>query len=262
MTEQGYDLSTQAAEFYESTFVPALFGGWARRLVDFADIRAGESVLDVACGTGIVARTAAEGIGAEAVVGLDVNESMLAVARTCNPDVRWVHGDATDLPFGDDAFDVVLCQAALMFFPDRVGALREMARVAGTDGRVAVQVPGRLDHSAGYLALTDVVARHAGTEVLDLLGSYFAVGDPGLLRSLADEAELAVTRFESWTSATRLPSLDQFLDVELLPIAHKVDSETRTRILADAATELAPFVDEHGAIAAPIEVHLLALHRR
>jgi SAM-dependent methyltransferase len=217
-------------------------------------------VLDVACGSGVVARTAADRLGADAaVVGLDRNAAMLAVAQRLRPAVRWVRADAVALPFDDGAFDAVLCQAALMFFADRVGALAEMGRVAGPAGRVVIQVPGRLTHSAGYLALVEVVARHAGgQEALDLLGGYFAVGEPDLLHQLFTAAGLRIDRFETWTGATRLDSVETFLDVELLPIAGTVDEPTRQRIAADGRCALAEFVDSTGAVAAPIEVHLVS----
>jgi ubiquinone/menaquinone biosynthesis C-methylase UbiE len=255
-----YKLSTEAAEFYESTFVPALFGEWAARLVEFAGLTPGTSlVLDVGCGTGAVARAAADAVGPGGVVaGLDLNEAMLTVARRLRPDLDWRHGDAAALPFDDASFDAVLSQAALMFFPDRVGALREMGRVARPDGRVAVQVPGRLSHSPGYLALAEVAARHAGAEVAELLGSYFAVGDPDRLTGLMEEAGLTVTTARPWLSATRLGSVDAFLDVELLPVAGRVDPEVRARIAADCRVALAPFTSAGGAVAAPIEVVLAA----
>lgn len=253
-----YSLTAEAAEFYESTFVPALFADWAERLVAFADVAPGVSFLDVACGTGVVARAAADRVGSGAsVVGLDANDAMLGVARRLRPDVTWRLGDAAALAFENGSFDVVACQAALMFFDDRARALREMGRVAGPRGRVVVQVPGRLARSAGYLALTEVAARHAGPEVLDLLGGYFSVGEPDLLVALCEAAGLRVERFETWIGATRLASIDAFLDVELLPIADTVDRDVRARIAADCRTALAPFVDPAGRIAAPIEVHLL-----
>jgi SAM-dependent methyltransferase len=264
MTEQTYALSAQAAEFYESTFVPALFRDWAIRLVEFADLEPGDRVLDVACGTGVVARTAADRLSrgrADAtatVAGVDSNDAMLSIARRLRPDLRWMVGDAASLPFDADTFDVVLCQAALMFFQDRAGALADMGRVAGLTGRVVIQVPGRLSHSAGYRALTEVVARHAGPAALDLLGAYFAVGEPDLVRELFGAAGLRIDRFETWQGATRLDSIDTFLAVELLPIAETVDETTRSRIVADCRTALADFVDRTGAIAAPIEVHLVA----
>ena len=289
MPEESYTLSAEAAEFYESTFVPALFADWAGRIVEAAGVAPGESVLDVACGTGVVARAAAdrlaqsgdglsgrveglsgrvEGLSGRVdsvgpsgvVVGLDVNDAMLAVARRLRPDLRWQLGSADSLPFGDGSFDVVLSQAALMFFDDRVAALREMGRVAGVNGRVAVQVPGRLAGSPGYLALTQSVARHAGPDVVGLLGAYFDVGEPDLLAGIFDAAGLHIDRFETWLGATRLSSIGTFLAVELLPLADRVDQAVRDKIIDDCHTTLAPFIDPTGAIAAPIEVHLITAH--
>ena len=263
MTEVRYQLSAEAAEFYESTFVPALFAEWADRMVDAAEVAPGRTALDVGCGTGVVARTVADRIGATGdVAGLDRNPAMLAVARRLRPDLRWHLGDAGALPFADDTFDLVLSQAALMFFADRTAALREMGRVAGARGRVVLQVPGRLAASPGYLALTDVVARHAGPAARELLAAYFAVGEPDLLGRLCDTAGLVIDRFETWTGATRLDSVDTFLTVELLPVADRLDRAARDRVVADCRTALAPFVDAAGAVAAPIEVQLIVAHRR
>jgi len=165
------------------------------------------------------------------------------------------------LPFGDGSFDTVASQAALMFFGDPVAALREMGRVAAADGRVVVQVPGRLAASAGYLALTEVVGRHAPPEARDLLGAYFRMGEPDLLADLFQRAELRIDRFESWVGATRLDSIDTFLAMELLPIADRIDGAVRARIVEDCHTALAGFVGPGGAIAAPIEVHLIIARR-
>ncbi|MGH7821530.1 MAG: class I SAM-dependent methyltransferase, partial [Candidatus Binatia bacterium] len=137
-----FQISLETAEVYESRFVPALFAGWALELVDFAGVAPGQAVLDVACGTGIVARTAFERMkGRGRVVGLDLNEAMLTVAGRVRPEVEWRRGDAADLPFPDRSFDAVLCQMALMFFPDRGRALGEMRRVVDAGGTVAVAVP-------------------------------------------------------------------------------------------------------------------------
>jgi trans-aconitate methyltransferase len=258
MTEETYALSADAAEFYESTFVPALFRGWAEHLVEAVGVAPGMTVLDVACGTGIVARTVADVTGTpETVTGVDLNEAMLAVARRLRPDLTWRAGDAASLSEADNSFDLVVSQAALMFFADRVGALREMGRVVGASGRVVVQVPGRLANSAGYLALTEVVGRHAGQPAVDLLQGYFAVGDPDRLAGLLVDAGLRVDRFESWLGATRIDSLDSFLAVELLPIADGVDEDVLQRIRHECGTALAEFVGADGLVAAPIEVHLV-----
>ena len=262
MSEQTYALSADAAEFYEATFVPALFRQWAERLARSVPVQPGGSILDVACGTGVVTRLLADRVGPDSrVVGLDLNDAMLAVARRLRPELHWKQGDACALPFPDGSFDVVVSQAALMFFSDPVAALREMGRVAAAGGRIAVQVPGRLARSPGYLALTHVVADHAGPDAVDLLGAYFAVGEPDQLTTLFESADLRIDQFDTWTGATELDSIDTLLAVELLPIADQIDDAVRDRITRDARTALAPFVDHAGAVSAPIEVHLITAHR-
>src|SRR5262245_5940490 len=130
-----FQIPLAAAEAYEATFVPALFGELARHLVDFTGVAPGRSVLDVACGTGIVARTVADRLnGGGRVVGLDLNEAMLTVARRVRPEIEWRQGDAGNLPFATGSFDAVLCQMALMFFPDRGQSLGEMRRVVASGG--------------------------------------------------------------------------------------------------------------------------------
>ena len=116
-----WQVSTDAAEVYESCFVPAIFGAWAGPVADAAGIRTGNKVLDVGCGTGVLAREALRRVGQEGqVVGLDLNEGMLAVAARAEPKIEWRQGDAASLPFKDASFDVVVSQFALMYFPDRV----------------------------------------------------------------------------------------------------------------------------------------------
>jgi ubiquinone/menaquinone biosynthesis C-methylase UbiE len=245
-----YALPAAAAEFYESTFVPALFASWARRLIEAVAPGVEESMLDVACGTGAVACASTAG----RVTGLDLNPAMLAIARRKRPDLDWRLGDAAALPFPDDSFDVVVSQSALMFFPDRVAALREMARVGG---RLGLQVPGRLAASPGYVALTEVVSRHAGPPVAAVIGHYFDAGDPALLAALCTRAGWHIDHFTTWMSATRLPTLDTFLHAELLPIADHVDASTHDRIVADCRVALAPYLAPDGSVSAPLEVQLI-----
>src|SRR5215212_5921818 len=106
-----WQLEGTAAELYERYLVPAITALWAADLVRRAAPGSGERVLDVACGTGIVARLAAERMGAGHIVGLDLNAGMLAVARAVstgsNPPIMWQEGSALELPFPDGSFDVV-----------------------------------------------------------------------------------------------------------------------------------------------------------
>src|SRR5262245_17058193 len=105
------------AEGYESYMVPVLFAPWAANLIQAADPRPGESVLDVGCGTGIVARQIVSRLrGRAAVTGIDLNPNMLAVARAAGAReevaVKWREGRAEALPFPDATFDLTLCQFA------------------------------------------------------------------------------------------------------------------------------------------------------
>ncbi len=149
---QTFRLSQDSAEADEEVFVPASFEPWARMLVDAAGVVAGDRVLDVACGTGIVARVAADRVGPTgSVVGVDRNPAMLAIAVRLRPDIEWRQGDATGLPVLARSFDVVFCQAALTSFADPVKALREMARAIKDDGTVAIQVWDRLEGDVSEL---------------------------------------------------------------------------------------------------------------
>jgi ubiquinone/menaquinone biosynthesis C-methylase UbiE len=138
-----WQVSTDAAEVYESCFVPEIFGAWASPVADAAGIRRGDKVLDVGCGTGVLAREALRRVGEEGqVVGFDLNEGMLAVAARSEPKAEWRLGDAASLPFEDESFDVVVSQFALMYFPDRVVSLREMWRTLAP-GDALRSPPGR-----------------------------------------------------------------------------------------------------------------------
>jgi ubiquinone/menaquinone biosynthesis C-methylase UbiE len=145
---------TSVAEVYERYMVPAAFALWAADLLALLALPSGSRVLDVACGTGIVARMAAPQTGATGVVvGLDLHGGMLAVARAQAPTGVWVQGSATAFPCATAAFDVVVCQQGVQSFPDRLAALREMARVLRPGGRIALVVWGALADNPGHAAL-------------------------------------------------------------------------------------------------------------
>ena len=189
--------------------VPALFARAAVVLADAAEIGQGQRVLDVGCGTGVVARAAARRVGPEGrVVGLDINPRMLAVARRVAPEIEWHHGDAGDLPFEDGAFDVVVSQFAAMFFPDPALAVREMWRVLAPRGRLAIAVCGPLPDAAGYRALAEVAEHVCSPEVQALLRSPFALGDKQRLAGLIADAGIAGVSIDTRACPVRFPSID------------------------------------------------------
>ena len=119
-TDNGWQLEASAPELYERVMVPASARLWAADLVARAAPKPGQRGLDVACGTGIVARFAAAAMGTGHVTGLDINKGMLAVARSRSAgsglNIEWHEASALDLPFPDSSFDLILCQLGLQFF--------------------------------------------------------------------------------------------------------------------------------------------------
>lgn len=265
MSSETFQIPLEAAEAYETAFVPRLFGQWAEWLVEAADVTSGQHVLDVACGTGAVTRAAADRMnGRSTVVGLDLNEAMLTVAGRLRPDLEWRQGDAAELPFADGSFDVVLCQSGLMFFPDVPHALREMARVVTEGGTVAVQVWDRRENQPGYRPLIEVVARHAGPDAINLLSTYFDLGDLDEFAGIASTAGLEVTGTRTRTSTMRFATVDELIAVEVrsTPLGERLSEDALRLIVAEAREALGSFVTDDGELDMPIRGHLILARRR
>jgi len=164
MAEPPYAMNQPSfAEMYERHLVGPLFRPWAEVLLDRVQLGAGDRLLDLACGTGIVARLARDRLGDTGrIVGADLSPLMLSVARTVAPGIEWREANAASLPFERDEFEVVTCHQGLQFFPDKPAAVREMRRVLVRGGRVAVATWGALEDASCFLALHRVAERHLG----------------------------------------------------------------------------------------------------
>ncbi|NLD69702.1 MAG: class I SAM-dependent methyltransferase [Limnobacter sp.] len=226
------------AKNYQRFFVPAIGAPFARALVAAADLRPGERVLDVACGTGVVTRLAAERVGAAgSVTGLDIHPGMLAVAESATPPgvaIEWKEANAESLPFPDAAFDVVLCQMGLQFVPDKPTALREMRRVLETGGRVLVSVPG--PKPPLFAILTDALARHIGPPAAAFGDRVFSMHDVDEMRDLVRSAGFREVAVEATGIDLLLPAPADFLwqYVYSTPLA---EAATRTGEAGRAAFE-------------------------
>jgi ubiquinone/menaquinone biosynthesis C-methylase UbiE len=260
---ESFQLSVGEAEAYEADLVPAFFAQWAPSLCAAAGIAAGQRVLDVACGTGIVARTAAETTGAIGVVGVDVNEAMLTVARRIRPDLDWHRADVAALSFSDESFEVVLCQMALMFFSDRAGAVREMCRVTKRRGTVAVLVPTNLADQPVYAPLVEVIAYHAGADARSLFDTYFACGDLDQLVGLFHEAGLRIATTRTMRGSVRYPSVEAAVASEMnsTPLGQRITTDVLQQIVAEGEHLLAPFLASDGALEAPFDSHIVTATR-
>lgn len=261
MKESELAVQTAAADAYQDFFVPALFLEWGPRMVEAAAVRSGDRVLDVACGTGVLTRAAAETAGpVGAVTGLDRNPGMLAVARRLSPAIAWREGSAESLPFADQSFDVVLCQFGLMFFGDRIGALREMWRVLKPGGRLAVAVWASLDDTPAYAAEVALIEARAGAAAAEAMRAPFVLGDTERFASLFHGAGIPVAAISTVTGSAVFPSIRAMVETDLrgwlqlmgVPLSEAVI----VAILEEAETVLAPYRSADGTVRFDSPAHI------
>ncbi len=256
------DPAVEAAWAYEGLHVEALFRQWVGPVLDAAGVGGGDRVLDVACGTGVLARAALERVGtAGAVTGLDIGAGMLAVAEQLEPTVTWVEGDAGSLPFDAGEFDAVVSQFGAMFFPDRVGAFREMLRCARPGAPVVVAVWDALDRSEAFPISVDLLQRRAGTEAADALRAPFVLGDTDELRRLFADAGASSVEVETTTGTARFPSVRAMVEADLrgwLPVMGVVlDDDLVEQLLVEAEDALGDFVVDSGEMVFDAPAHIV-----
>ena len=241
-----------------------MLGPLAASLIELAALRPNERILDVACGTGVAARLAAQRVGAAgSVVGLDFNPGMLAVARSLPPPegapVEWVLGSAFALPCTDAAFDAVLCQQGLQYFPDRPAALREMYRALVPGGRLALSVVRSIHFNTVHALLAEALEHHVGAEAVGILHAGFALGDAEELRTLLAEAGFRTVEVSPAVVKARFPSPEEFVRRQVAgsPLAGPVaqaDEESRAALIAEVTTALQPYVSDEG-LTFPLETN-------
>jgi SAM-dependent methyltransferase len=201
-----------APENYERYFVPAIGLPLATELVEEARLSPGEGVLDVACGTGVVARLAAERVGAAGhVTGLDVNAGMLAVARSVSSPVaiEWLEGAAEDTRLAAAAYDAALCQMGLQFFADRGAALAELHRLLVPGGRLVANVPGPTPPV--FQVLQRGIGDHVSSEIAKFISVVFSVDDARELEELVAGAGFSEVSVRRGARVLRLPPPQDFL---------------------------------------------------
>lgn len=243
-------VAARAAEVYEEFFVPALFAQWAEPMLDAGEVVHGDAVLDVGCGTGVVAKAASRRVGPRGqVIGIDRNDAMLSVAASALEPVTWRQGVAESLPFDDGCFDHVLSQFSIMFFDDHQQALREMARVLRPGGTVAIATWSAVEESPGYASMVDLLRRVVSDEAADALLAPFSLGTAEVVAELLADVfpQAAVTRYRG---TARFESIDAWVHTDICgwTLADLVDDPTYERLLREALMVHDRYTDDHGRV--------------
>jgi len=262
-TEQ-WSVTREAAALYERVVARHILGPWAPSLVDAGGLAEGDRVLDLACGTGVVARIAAQRVGPHGrVTGIDLNPGMISVARSLpaldGGGIEWLEGSALAIPLPDASVDAVLCQQGLQFFPDKALALREMRRVLVRGGRLALSVWS----SAGLYntAVGQALARFVGEDTAARFRASRNAPAKEELERLAIAAGFSAVSVRIARMRIHLPRLDRFALEHLAatPVAASIaalDHESRNSIGASVMCDMQRFNDGDG-VTYPEETHVL-----
>jgi ubiquinone/menaquinone biosynthesis C-methylase UbiE len=268
MSDGHWQLEGSAAELYQRYLVPGITSKWAEHLVDRAQLRAGEEVLDVACGTGVVARLATKKVASGHVTGLDLNPGMLAVARGVLSEgqpVNWIEGSALDLPFPSGRFNAVLCQLGLQFFPDQPKALREMRRVVRESGRVALSVYSPIERTPGANAFVRALDDVLGSQASRIKRSEHSFANPAQLEKLLRDAGFATVEVQTVVQTIEFPSLLDYVRFQLLAtpmtvlLKDKIEPERQaiiSSVASKAAFLSAPAMLDGGKFTFPQEAYV------
>ena len=267
MTETNdWQVPGSGAEIYETVFVPAMMGEWAPRIMALATPQPGERILDVACGTGALTRVVAQSIGPNGqVVGLDLSPESLVVARTSKLDpstaapIEWREGDVSAIPFENETFDIVFCNFGLMFFSDRVAALKEIRRVLKPNGRLALAVWGSITKCPGQMAMKETWEHHFPDHA-GLFAAQHSLGDPEIVLSLLQDAGFRDVSAQTAMGAVHLPSPGHLARSYGAMAGIQADEKTRTEVINEVSVALQSYVGAEG-LEYPIEAILASARK-
>ncbi len=255
-----------AGRGYESLFVPALFQAWTQHLVGGAEVREGSNVLDVACGTGVLARAAFNQAGATGrVVGVDLAPGMLAAAKEIEPRIEWVLCSAEALDLNDETFDCVVSQFGMMFFADRQKSADEMFRVMKPGGSLAIAVWRSVRHNPAYADIISVLSEHVGPAAADALRLPYSLGDAGKVSAVLEATGFADIRVEPRTETATFPSSRQMVEAELrgwLPLFDIFLSESEIEeVLLQSDKTLSKYAGASGQAVFPTSAHIFTARK-
>jgi len=256
------DSSDEMVITHEQYLVPAIYAQWAGRVADIAEIDLGQHILDVACGTGTLARAARLETGLTGkVVGLDLNPMMLEVAHARNAGIEWKLGDATSMPFEKNQFDRVMCQFGLMFISNRVALIKEMLRVCKPDGLVLLATWGALHHGGAFETLIDLANKHSGPRVAKKLSAPWTLGKPGVMDALLLSSGVNEYECHQRIGLASYPSIRAFIEAHLRLAGEfdKINEQALRDIWQEAETKMQPFLSTGGQLVAQLNANIYAV---
>jgi ubiquinone/menaquinone biosynthesis C-methylase UbiE len=256
----------EAGRGYESLFVPALFESWTKHLIEGANIREGSRVLDVACGTGVLARGALARTGTNGqVVGADPAPGMLAAAKEIEPGIDWVLCGAEALDVEDETFDCVVSQFGMMFFQDRQKSADEMFRVLKPGGSLAIAVWRSVEHNPAYADIIAVLEEYVGTAAADALRLPYSLGDASKVSAVLENSGFAEIVVEAKTEFATFPSSRQMVEAELrgwLPLfGIFVSDDEIENVLVESDKTLRKYAGPSGEATFPASAHIFTARK-
>lgn len=260
-----WDLSESLAEIQETYLAPAMYAQWAIRLTAMAHIDSGHHVLDVGCGTGILARKAVEDVGFTGkVTGIDHDQDMIAVAARKAPNIDWRVGDPSQLPFDDESFDRVVSQFFLPHTKNRVRLLKEMMRVLKPGGRMALAVWAPLQHSPAFNALAQLVQDQGNARAFKVFATPWELGHEHKIRSVISSSGAQISSISREKGTARFPNPETILALWLdrAPVSKELDEAARKRIRLHALEPLSQFSVSTGGLVCPMDATVVTVDKR
>ncbi|MEO8841428.1 MAG: class I SAM-dependent methyltransferase [Kofleriaceae bacterium] len=232
-----------AAQDYDEYFVPALFEPWSRELIKRAQVWKGDLVVDLACGTGIVACRIA-GTGAK-VIGIDASADRLAQAavraREESVPVTWLMKDFTATTLKSAAYSLVTCQHGLQFAADRGAVMREARRLLSSGGRALFACWSPVAAQPAHLHIEAAAIKHLGGGY----GGGFSFPGEAEMTALLTAAKFMAVHVETATRTIRFPDPPRFIASSLKMIADErgnTDEAALAAAIAEAGEALASMI--------------------
>lgn len=267
MSKSGFQLTADAAIIYEQQKVPAMFGPLADITLKAINLSADDEVIDIACGTGIVARKVSELIGTKSrIVGVDLNEPMIKTAKSLQDEYsqacEWHIADATSLPFDDNEFSLALCQQGIQFIPDKQGVINEAYRVIRPSGRFVLTVwSGVADF---MLPIIKSIHQHVSFEAAEKAKEPFGYDATTLVPLLKNagfmDINVSLITVDRTIAATKQAIQNEIMGMPFAPLIKEKGDAVVDKIIQDALTGLAKHLQGQNFII-PQHTHLIQATR-